>query len=462
MKTALQRAGGFLAGMVVPNIGAFIAWGLVTALFIPTGWLPNPRLARLVDPMILVLLPVLIGFTGGRLVYGLRGGVVGAVATMGVVAGSTVPMFIGAMVMGPLGGTAVRAFDRLAERRVPVGFEMLVANFSAGIIGAALALAGLVLVEPAVAAATAALAAGARSLTAAGLLPLLALLIEPGKVLFLNNAINHGLLAPLGVAQVQEAGKSVFFLLETNPGPGLGLLLAYVLAGRGAARASAPGAILIQLFGGIHEIYFPYVLMNPATLAAVVVGGLAADLTFVATGAGLVATPSPGSIFAEIALTPRGGLGPVLLGIAVGAATSCLVAVPILGLVRGEEDTATAGLSEAQRRVRELKAASGGASAPARPVMIYFACEAGMGSSVLGVSVFRSKLEQAGVALEVTHSAVHELPASAEIVIAHPSLSARVREVAPRAAVYAVDDLVGSPVYDELIAALRRGDAGAA
>jgi PTS system mannitol-specific IIC component len=461
MTTALHRAGGFMAGMVVPNIGAFIAWGLITALFIPAGWLPNPRLARLVDPMILVLLPVLIGFTGGRLVHGLRGGVVGAVATMGVVVGSAVPMLIGAMLMGPLGGAAVRSFDRLAERRVAVGFEMLAANFSAGIIGMLLALAGLVIVEPAVASATAALAAGARWLTEAGMLPLLALLIEPGKVLFLNNAINHGLLTPLGVAQVKEAGTSVFFLLETNPGPGVGLLLAYVLAGRGAARTSAPGAILIQFFGGIHEIYFPYVLMNPATLAAVVAGGLAANVVFVAAGAGLLATPSPGSIFAEIALAPRGGLGPVLLGIAAGAATSCLVAVPILRMAQAEDEGA-ARLGEAERRVRELKAESRGTSSPARPATVYFACEAGMGSSVLAVSVFRSKLQKAGVALEVASSAVHELPSSAEIVIAHPSLCARVREVAPRAAVYAVDDLVRSPVYDELIAALRRGDAGAA
>jgi PTS system mannitol-specific IIC component len=459
VKAAIQRAGSFMAGMVVPNIAAFIAWGLITALFIPTGWLPNPRLARLVDPMILVLLPVLIGFTGGRLVHGVRGGVVGAVATMGVVAGSSVPMFIGGMLMGPLGGWCARAFDRWAERRTRLGFEMLVANFSAGIIGMALALAGLVIVEPAVAATTTALAAAARRLTEAGLLPLLALLIEPGKVLFLNNAINHGLLAPLGVAQVKEAGRSVFFLLETNPGPGLGLLLAYALAGRGPARASAPGAILIQFFGGIHEIYFPYVLMSPATLAAVVAGGLAADATFVATGAGLLATPSPGSIFAEIALAPRGGLGPVLLGIAVGAATSCLVAVPILRMVRAADEGSAESLDRAQRQVRELKAASR-AAAPSGAV--YFACEAGMGSSVLGVSVFKSKLEAAGLALEVAHSAVHELPATAEIVIAHSSLSARVRQAAPRAAFYAVDDLVHSPVYDELIAALRRRNAGAA
>jgi PTS system mannitol-specific IIC component len=455
MKTSLHRLGGFLAGMMVPNIGAFMAWGLITALFIPTGWLPNPRLARLVDPMILVLLPLLIGLTGGRLVHGLRGGVVGAVATMGVVAGSAVPMFLGAMVMGPVGGLAVRAFDRMAARRVPVGFEMLVANFSAGIIGMALALTGLLAVEPAVSAATGALALAARRITEAGLLPLLALLIEPGKVLFLNNAINHGLLAPLGVAQAKEAGKSVFFLLETDPGPGLGLLLAYALAGRGAARASSPGAMIIHFLGGIHEIYFPYVLMKPATLAAVVLGGLAADMAFVAAGAGLLATPSPGSIFAEVALAPRGGLLPVLLGIAVGAAVSCVVAVPILRRAAAEEDS-EARLDQARERVRERKAGSRGTVGPAT---VYFACEAGMGSSALAASILRSKLEQAGLGLEVAHSAVHELPPTAEVVVAHSSLSARVREVAPRAAVYAVDDFVRTPVYDELIAALRRGQA---
>jgi PTS system mannitol-specific IIC component len=452
--TTLQRAGGFLAGMVVPNIAAFIAWGLITALFIPTGWAPNPRLARLVEPMILVLLPVLIGFTGGRLVHGLRGGVVGAVATMGVVAGSAVPMFIGAMVMGPLGGLAIREFDRLANRRVAVGFEMLVANFSAGVIGMVLAMAGLLVVEPAVGAATATLTSAARWLTAAGLLPLLALIIEPGKVLFLNNAINHGLLAPLGVAQATETGRSIFFLLETNPGPGLGLLAAYALAGRGAARASAPGAMLIHFFGGIHEIYFPYVLMNPVTLAAVVAGGLAANVAFVATGAGLLATPSPGSIFAEMALAPRGGLAPVLLGIAVGAAASCLVAVPILRFAGSVEGDDTA-LAQARDRVLELKAKATAPAVPPRPGTVYFACEAGMGSSVLGVSIFKTKLEKAGIEVEVAHAAVHELPPSAEVVITHSSLSARVREVAPGAAVYAVDDLVRSPVYDELIEILR-------
>lgn len=456
LTTQLQRTGGFMAGMVIPNIGAFMAWGLITALFIPTGWLPNPHFSRLVDPMILYLLPVLIGYSGGRLIYGARGGVVGAVATMGVASGSSVPMFIGAMAMGPLGGWAIRSFDRLVERRIPIGFEMLATNFSAGLAGMTLALAGYSLIGPAAGALTAALGTGAKILGASGLLPLIALVIEPGKVMFMNNAINHGVLAPLGVAEVQATGKSIFFLLETNPGPGLGLLMAYCIAGHGSVRQTAPGAMIIHFLGGIHEIYFPYVLMRPSTIAAVVLGGIAANLTFVITGAGLVATPSPGSVFAEIAMAPKGQWFPLLSGISAGALCSCLVALPLVrgsaGYEAGREE-----LEQAAEAVRRKKAQSKQplAGELKMPDTIFFVCEAGMGSSVIGRTVLKKKLEDAGLQINVQHCAVHELAPSAEIVVSHASLSSRVREQAPQARLYSIADFINSPAYDELV-----GDIG--
>ena len=126
--------------------------------------------------------------------------------------------------------------------------------------------------------------------------------------MFLNNAINHGVLGPLGIQQAAEAGKSIFFLLESNPGPGLGILLAFTFFGKGAAKQSAPGAAVIQFLGGIHEVYFPYILMKPLLIVAAIGGGLAADFIFVMLNAGLVAPPSPGTIFAEIAMSPKGGL----------------------------------------------------------------------------------------------------------------------------------------------------------
>ncbi|MFD1932479.1 MULTISPECIES: mannitol-specific PTS transporter subunit IIC [Nonomuraea] len=338
LKATIQRIGGHLAGMIMPNIGAFIAWGLITALFIPTGWLPNASLAALVGPIITTLLPVLIGYTGGRMVHGQRGAVVGAVATMGVVVGATIPMFLGAMVIGPLAAYLLKLVDRFTEQRTRAGFEMLVDNFTAGIVGGAMALLGVWGIGPIVKVVTEAAGSGVEWLVGHSLLPLASVLIEPAKVLFLNNAINHGVLGPLGVAEAVQHGKSILFMLESNPGPGLGLLLAYLFFGPRALRPSTPAAMIIHFFGGIHEIYFPYVLMKPRLIIAVIAGGAAGVFTFMITGAGLVATPSPGSIFAYLAVTPKGGWFGVAAGILLATAASFAVASLLLGFGRGEKD----------------------------------------------------------------------------------------------------------------------------
>jgi mannitol-specific phosphotransferase system IIC component len=347
IRAAIQKLGGFLAGMVIPNIGAFIAWGLLTAFVIPTGWTPNAHLAELVGPMITFLLPILIGYTGGMLIHGQRGAVVGAIATAGVAVGADIPMFLGAMVMGPLGGWVIKQFDRLTEEHVPLGFEMLVRNFSAGILGGILAILAFLAIGPTVEAISNVLGHGVNFLVDHTLLPLVSIIVEPAKVLFLNNAINHGVLAPLGVAEVAKNGKAIHFLIETNPGPGLGLLTAYWFFGPRAIRPSAPGAIIIQFFGGIHEIYFPYVLMRPALILALIAGGMSAVFTFLVTGAGLVATPSPGSIFALLSVTPKGAHFGVLSGVAVGAIVSFLVASAILKATVREEAEEPALAAEA-------------------------------------------------------------------------------------------------------------------
>ena len=330
MKEKLQRLGGFLAGMIIPNIGAFIAWGLITALFIPTGWTPNERFSSLVGPMIVYLLPILIAYTGGRMVHGVRGGVVGATVTMGVIVGTDVPQFMGAMIMGPLGGWLMKLVDDLIEEKIPVGFEMLVNNFSAGILGTIVALLGYLLMSPVLTGISTAAEIAVNFLINARLLPLAAFIIEPAKVLFLNNALNHGVLAPLGVNAVEQSGRAIHFLLETNPGPGLGLLVAYFVAGKGLLKESAPGAMIVHFLGGIHEIYFPYVLAHPIMILSVIAGGFAANLWFTIMNAGLVATPSPGSIFAYLAVTPRGQHFAVLTGVLIGAVAAFLVGSFIL------------------------------------------------------------------------------------------------------------------------------------
>ena len=326
IKTKVQKLGRALSGMVMPNIGAFIAWGFITALFIEKGWLPNAQLAEMVTPMLKYVLPVLIGYTGGKMIAGDRGSVIGAIATVGIVVGAgDTTMLIGGMIMGPLGGWVIKKFDELVDGKIPSGFEMLVNNFSVGILGLILAIIGFYAIGPVVIAVTSVLQAGVEFLVKRNLIFLTSLFIEPAKVLFLNNAINHGILSPLGIEQAKEMGSSIMFLLEANPGPGLGVLLAYCIFGKGSSKESAPGAVIIHFLGGIHEIYFPYILMNPALILAVMLGGASGVLTFSVLGAGLVAAASPGSIIAILAMTAKGKYFAVIAGVVVSTVVSFLV-----------------------------------------------------------------------------------------------------------------------------------------
>jgi len=330
MQKRVQKWGGFLAGMVIPNIGAFIAWGLITALFIPTGWLPNERFSALVGPIIVNLLPILIGYTGGKAVYGHRGGVIGALATVGAIVGSSVPQFLGAMIVAPLSAWVLKKVDEKLEPVIPIGFELLINNFVIGILGGAFAMLALIAIGPFVEAVSGAAGSLVQALIDARLLPLVDLIVEPAKVLFLNNALNIGVLAPLGAAAAEKTGRAIHFMLESNPGPGLGLLVAYWVAGKGMLKESAPGSIIIHFLGGIHEIYFPYVLAHPIMILSMYAGGILADLWWTITDAGLVATPSPGSIFAYLAMTPKGWLFQVMMGVLIGAVASFAAGYVIL------------------------------------------------------------------------------------------------------------------------------------
>lgn len=358
-RARVQRFGGYLAGMIMPNIAAFIAWGLITALFIDVGWLPNEKLAGLVGPMLFFLLPTLIGYTGGRMVHGQRGAVVGAIATFGVIVPSAegilgtggddpknVPMFLGAMIMGPLAAYLIKLVDELVQEKVPSGFEMLVDNFTAGITGMVAAIGGVYAIGPVVERLITWLGNAVESLVNNNLLPVASVFVEPAKVLFLNNAINHGVLTPLGSQEVAESGKSILFMVESNPGPGLGILLAYLFFGPRVLRATAPGAIIIHFLGGIHEIYFPYILMKPKLILATMAGGASALLVGTALDAGLVGPPAPGSIFAYFTMTPKGGYVDMLAVVITGALVSFAVASALMGFGRGEPDTDEVALPE--------------------------------------------------------------------------------------------------------------------
>lgn len=464
MKERVQKFGRFLSGMVMPNIGAFIAWGFIAALFIADGWFPNEAIAKMVSPMLNFLLPLLIGYTGGKAVGGQRGAVCGAIATLGVIVGADITMFIGAMIAGPLGGLCIKYFDKATGKHIPAGFEMLVNNFSVGIIGGILAIICMFLIGPACAFLTGLLAAGVEFLVKHSLLPVTAILVEPAKVLFLNNAINHGIFTPIGTEQAMEVGKSILFMIESNPGPGLGLLLAYCVAGKGNARSSAAGAALIQFVGGIHEIYFPYVLMNPILILAPMVGNICGIFTLSLLGGGLKAAASPGSIIAEMLMTPKGAYVANIAGITVAAVVSFLIGVFLLKKFGKEGD-----LEAAQRQVAASKAASKGeaipaptgASVDAKDVKkIVFACDAGMGSSAMGATMLRNKLKDAGVTgIEVVHAPVSEIPKDCQIVVTHNELAARAASGNPGVRIIPIANFMGAPEYDALVAELAARDS---
>jgi len=450
--------------MIMPNIGAFIAWGFITALFIPAGFFPNAELGKLVGPMITYMLPLLIGYTGGRMVYGVRGGVVGAVATMGVIVGTDIPMFIGAMILGPLTAWIMMKLDKIWEGRVKPGFEMLIDNFSAGIVAAAMAVVGMLVVGPIVKAFSNGASAVVEFLVTNGLLPFTSIFIEPAKVLFLNNAVNHGILTPLGTQQALEQGKSILFLLEANPGPGFGVLLAFSFFGKGLAKASAPGAAVIQFVGGIHEIYFPYVLMKPMTIFAAIGGGMTGIFTLVVTGAGLRSPAAPGSIIAVYASTARDSYVGVTLSVLFATTVSFLIASVVL---KASKAPAEDDLDQATHRMEALKGKKSSVSAAligegvgasgvavlATPIKnIVFACDAGMGSSAMGASVLRNKIKAAGFSdVKVTNSAIANLTDTYDVVITHQDLTERAKPATASAVHVSVDNFMNSPRYDEIV-----------
>ena len=445
-----MRIGRSMSAMVMPNIGAFIAWGLITALFIPDGWLPNDNLAKLVSPALTYLLPILIAYTAGKNIAGDRGGVTGAIATIGVIAGSDIPMFIGAMIMGPAGGLAIKEFDKLTKGRVRSGFEMLVNNFSVGIIGMLLAIAGFLVVGNAISSLTGLVSRAAEALIAHKMLPLISLVVEPAKILFLNNAINHGIFSPIGIEQVHEIGQSVMFLIEANPGAGLGMLLAYWAVGKGSSKTSAPGAAIIHFFGGIHEIYFPYVLANPLLLISMIAGSSASLLFFSIFGGGLVAPASPGSIISVLAMAPKGQTLIVLAGVLIAAGVSFAVSLP---LIKGRKANATDNQVNADVSI----------SKSGTRQRIKFACDAGMGSSALGATRFRKRAAYENIDADISNCAIEDIPADTDIVVCQNHLKDRALEKVEKnsaeggkkTVVIGIENFMDDPALDKLLESLK-------
>ena len=461
MRDKIQNFGRALSAMVMPNIGAFIAWGLITALFIPTGWFPNEHLAQLVDPMLKYLLPLLIGYTAGHNVAGVRGGVIGAIATAGVIVGTEVPMFIGAMIMGPLAAWVIKQFDKAVEGKVRAGFEMLVNNFSLGIIGMILAIVGYLTIGGAISWITEFFESGVVYLKDHNMLPLVSVFIEPAKVMFLNNAINHGILTPLGSVQVQEFGESIIFFLESNPGPGFGLLMAYWCFGKGAARSSAPGAVLIQFIGGIHEIYYPYVLSRPILILPMILGASSSILFMTVAHAGLIGPISPGSIVSVIIMSASGKVFINVAAVLIAAVVTFLTSAFILRRTAKDDDTLPDNrFTPKYKRNGGVDSISENNKGVDTIRNILFACDAGMGSSALGATRFRKRIESLGLDVKVSNCSVNSIPADADVVVCQQGLASRAKGNAPKVNIVAINNFLEDPALDNLYDMLLQRSAG--
>ena len=459
MKTALQKFGKFLSAMVMPNIGAFIAWGFITAIFIADGWWPNEQLASIQPYMLTYLLPILIAATGGRMIAKDRGMVMGAIAIVGCIAGvggtEGQPMLMAAMIMGPFAGWVIKKFDQMMEGHMPAGFEMLINNFSVGILGMILAIIGYYFIGPVMTGILSVLSAGVALLINNSLLPLVAIFVEPAKVLFLNNAINHGIFTPIGVEQAVEAGKSIMYMLESNPGPGLGVLLAYWLfSADKTTKDSAPGAIIIHFLGGIHEIYFPYILMNPIVIIAPILGNICAITFYTLFNCGLKGPASPGSIIAYLSMAPKGETLMVLLGVLIAAGVSFLVASPIIKLSNAKGTS----LEAAKDQMQTMKAQSKGQKSILTAKKIVFACDAGMGSSAMGATKFRNRLKAVRPDIVVTNTSVDNIPSDCDIAVVQTVLADRARECAPNAVLITIGNFLADPALDDLFFQLSTGD----
>ncbi|KXS49754.1 MAG: PTS system, mannitol-specific IIC component, partial [Halanaerobium sp. T82-1] len=454
IRAKVQAFGGFLTNMVLPNIGAFIAWGILTALFIPTGWIPNESLANIVGPAINYLLPLLLAYTGGKMVGGKRGAVMGAVGTFGLIVGADIPMFLGAMIVGPLGGWIIKKFDKAIHGKVPAGFEMIVNNFSLGILGFLLMISSYLFTGPAIEFANNLVKGGIQVLIDTGMLPLLSLINEPAKVLFLNNAIDQGIYYPLGMQRAAEVGKSIYFTVASNPGPGLGLLLAYTFFGSKTSKRTAPGAIIIHFFGGIHELYFPYVLMNPITIIGMIGGAMSGIATFQLFNVGLVAGPSPGSIFAYLALTPKGNFLGIIAGVLVATVVSFIITsftLKAIGAEKEEDDkesfeqAAEKSKSMKEEGKKVLNSRGGSSTIAAENISkIAFACDAGAGSSALGATTFRKKLKKNNIeGIEVEHYNIEDVPEDADVIVVHKNLADRARRSHQNKRIVTIENFIG-------------------
>ncbi|MFB8538316.1 PTS transporter subunit EIIC [Enterococcus thailandicus] len=412
----------------MPNLSIFIAWGFLSFLTPYFSGELAQRLNEVSEWMLHLLLPILIGYLGGKITGNQRGAIVGAIATLGIIVGSTAPQIVGAMIMGTLAGKVYDFFENKVKEQFTIGYEMLIHNLLVGIIGGVCCLLGMIVITPLISSVSQMISQAILWLTEMKMLTLAHVLLEPLKVLFFNNIINHGILTPLGIEFAQQENSSILFLMEANPGPGIGVLLAILFQGRRETKTNAGSALMIQAIGGIHEIYFPFVLIKPKLVLAVILGGASGTFLFQLLHVGLSAPVSPGSLIVILTNTPTNQLLAVSFGILVSILVtfSCALFLLRKEAVNVEQEKS----NDEEREEMQL----------AKNKKIIFACDSGMGSSAMGAALLKKQLQVANLPASVDYASIYQVKDQPDqLIIVQSELTVLAQQQAPNSQILSLD-----------------------
>lgn len=432
----IQRIGKFYTRIILRNIGIFIFIGLLSVIFHEHGWLPNKNIYAISQLAYRMVLPFMIAYEGGQILGGTGGGIQAVLAVSGVlVADPSVGFFCG-MLIGPLAGWLWKQEEKWVLGKLGPSIQMLARNLLNGLTGGILALLGFYLLSPLLSAVAVGISYGVNFLVGHQLLGVLNLVIEPAKVFFLNNMVEHSILVPLGMTQAQETGSSILFLLESNPGPGLGLLSALYYVKK-EKRNEYASALIAEAAGGIHEVYFSYVWSNLKLLFPLILGGVAGTLCFELLGAGAQSAVSPGSVFTILLMAGKQHMIPVLIGVCASALVTFAGSILILRKKGKKEGSGREEMkNEIQDgRKREIK-------------YIAFVCDGGVGSSAMGAALFRRLLKQKGMTdIRVEAFAADLVPAEVDFIICQKDFYRFLPETLRSRETYTVESLVGTEEF---------------
>lgn len=454
----IHKIGKFYTRIIMKHIGIFIFIGFLSVVFHDHGWFPNEDIYAISQLMYWTVLPAFIAFEGGRMIAGAEGGILAVLAISGLLLSENSIGLLGAMLIGPFAGKLWKYEEQFVERYAGPSFQMLVRNLLIGVCGGILSVLGYFLVSPVLGVVVKTAYGAIDWLVSSQLIGLISIVIEPAKVFFLNNVINHTILVPIGIGQMQEAESSILFLLEANPGPGLGMMAALCYRNK-EKRSEYVSAMIAQTAGGIHEVYFPFVLSDLRLLIPLILGGIAGNLCFGIMGAGLQGMVSPGSIFTIILMAGRENSIPVLMGICVSAVLSFAGSLVVMrwGTQRkirqqqGEESRTKEEMQMKEEvqvkneiRINNIR-------------RIAFVCDGGVGSSAMGAALFRRQLAKEGiVGICVEAYAADMVPDEVELVVCQRNFYEMLPQEVKAKEVYKVESLMNIGEYENLLAKIRQ------